>query len=141
MRRTNKTPRQGVCTTYVGRRHLPGLPKERRHKVPPCSDLRSPGKISRLGEPPRSRWEFSQKRRTRKNDRRETSLSRNWSVSLFSRSTFILLVVHRDKCKRVTQGQLLQPLSKDSVLSISLFLQGSYICSQYLLVWRPMNIL
>ena len=32
---------------------------------PPQSDLRNPGKISRLGEPPCSRWEFSQKRRER----------------------------------------------------------------------------
>ena len=29
---------------------------------PPQSDLRSPGKISRLGEYPRTRWEFSQKK-------------------------------------------------------------------------------
>ena len=28
---------------------------------PPRSDLRSPGKISRLGEYPRARWEFSWK--------------------------------------------------------------------------------
>ena len=65
MRKTNKTPRQGVCTTYVGHRLLPGLPEEWRHQVPPCSDLRSPGKISGPGEPPRSKWEFSQKRRER----------------------------------------------------------------------------
>ena len=32
---------------------------------PPQSDLRSPGKISRLGEYPHSRWEFSQKRKER----------------------------------------------------------------------------
>ena len=32
---------------------------------PPRSDLRSPGKISRLGEYPRSRWEFSQKGKER----------------------------------------------------------------------------
>ena len=32
---------------------------------PPQSDLRSPGKISRLGEYPRSRWEFSQKGKER----------------------------------------------------------------------------
>ena len=63
MRRTNKTLRQGVCTTYIGHRYLPGLPEEWRHKVPPRSDLRSPGKISRPSKPPRSRWEFSQKRR------------------------------------------------------------------------------
>ena len=62
-RRTNKTLRQGVCTAYVGHGRLPGLLKEWRHKVPPRSDLRSPGKISRPSKPPRSRWEFSQKRR------------------------------------------------------------------------------
>ena len=32
---------------------------------PPRSDLRSPGKISRLGEYPHSRWEFSQKGKER----------------------------------------------------------------------------
>ena len=32
---------------------------------PPQSDLRSPGKISRLGEYPHSRWEFSQKEKER----------------------------------------------------------------------------
>ena len=32
---------------------------------PPRSDLRSPGKINRLGEYPRSRWEFSQKGKER----------------------------------------------------------------------------
>ena len=62
-RKTNKTLRQGVCTAYVGHGRLPGLLKEWRHKVPPRSDLRSPGKISRPSKPPRSRWEFSQKRR------------------------------------------------------------------------------
>ena len=32
---------------------------------PPRSDLRSPGNNSRLDEPPRSRWKFSQKVRER----------------------------------------------------------------------------
>ena len=63
MRRTNKTLRQGVCTAYIGHRRLPSLPEEQRHKVTSRSDLRSPGKISRLSEFPHSRWEFSQKRR------------------------------------------------------------------------------
>ena len=43
---------------------------------PPQSDLRSPGKISRLGEYPRTRWEFSQKE---KEQHGGISLSRNWS--------------------------------------------------------------
>ena len=45
MRRTNKTPRQGVCTTYVGHRHLPGLPKERRHKGLPDQILEALAKL------------------------------------------------------------------------------------------------
>ena len=68
MQKANKTPRQGGCTSYVGHRCLSGLPEEWRQKAPLRSDLRSPGKISRPGEPPHSRWEFSQKRRARKND-------------------------------------------------------------------------
>ena len=35
-----------------------------------------------------------------KDDTGVTNLSRNRSVSLFSRSTVILLVIHRDKCKK-----------------------------------------
>ena len=97
--RTNKTLRQGVCTTYVGHRHLPGLPKEWRHKVPLPSDLRSPGKISRFGEPPRSRWEFSQKREREKTTRGKPVFPGTGPVSLFSRAAFILLVIHRDKWK------------------------------------------
>ena len=62
MRRTKTTQGQWVRTAYLCHRRLPGLLEEWRHKVPPRSDLRSPGKISRLGEPPCSRWEFSQKR-------------------------------------------------------------------------------
>ena len=41
---------------------------------PPRSDLRSPRKISRLGEYPRTRWEFSQKGKERHGG---ISLSRN----------------------------------------------------------------
>ena len=36
-------------------------PEEEEALRSPWSDLRSPGKISRLGEYPHSRWEFSQK--------------------------------------------------------------------------------
>ena len=38
-------------------------------------------------------------RKREKDDTGETSLSRNWSISLFSRSAFILSVIHRDKWK------------------------------------------
>ena len=40
-----------------------------------------------------------EKERLRKDDMGETSLSRNWSISLFSRSTFLLFVIHTDKWK------------------------------------------
>ena len=30
-KRLNKVPKQGIYITYKGRRHLPVLPKERRH--------------------------------------------------------------------------------------------------------------
>ena len=45
MRRTNKNLGQGVCTTYVGRRHLPGLPEEWRHKCLPVQILEAPAKL------------------------------------------------------------------------------------------------
>ena len=119
--RTNKTPRQGICTTYVGHRHFPSLPKEWGHKVPPPprSDLRSPEKISRLGEPPRSRWEFSQKRREReKTTRGKPVFPGTGPVSLFSRSAFILWVIHRDKWKIEShEGQQSWPLLKPCFLS------------------------
>ena len=49
---------------------------------PPWSDLRSPGKISRLDEPPRSRWEFSQKVRERTTWGDQASVSKAHSFIL-----------------------------------------------------------
>ena len=78
---TNKTSRQEVCTTYVGRRHPSILLKERRHwglpgqileaqaKLVSLADLRVPDGNSARG------WE--------KERHGETSLSRNWSHFLF----------------------------------------------------------
>ena len=45
MWKTNKTPRQGVCTTYVGYRRLPGLLKEWRHKGLPSQILEALAKL------------------------------------------------------------------------------------------------
>ena len=76
-RETNKTSRQEVCTTYGGRRRPSILLKERRRWGPPRSDLRSPGKISKLGgfcapDGDSARvWE--------REWRGETSILRNWS--------------------------------------------------------------
>ena len=71
---------------------------------PPRFNLRSPGKISRLGEYPRSRWEFSQKNREQeRNDTGESVFPETDPISLFFRFAYILFVIHRDEY-RVTQG-------------------------------------
>ena len=49
MWKTNKIPRQGICTTYVGRRRPSVLPKERRHKGLPCQILEAQAKLVGLG--------------------------------------------------------------------------------------------
>ena len=67
---------------------------------PPQSDLRSPGKISRLGEYPRSRWEFSQENREQeRNDMGESVFPKTDPISLFFRFAYIPFVTHRDKWK------------------------------------------
>ena len=98
---------------------------------PPQSDLRSPGKISRLGEYPRSRWEFSQENREQeRNDTRESVFPETDPISLFFRFAYIILVIHRDEY-RVTWGQQTRPLSKSG---------ASYKCIQrsygfYIIFW------
>ena len=61
MLNSNKTPRQGICTIYVG----PPAPVWISEGAPPWArsrmELKCQGKISRPGKHPRSRWEFSQK--------------------------------------------------------------------------------
>ena len=83
----------------LGHRCPAGLPKEQRRKAPPRLSLRSPGKISRHGEPLCSRREFSLKRRGREREKERereridtggARFLRNWSTSLFSRKAFIL---------------------------------------------------
>ena len=45
MWKTNKTPRQRICTTYIGHRRLPILPKERRCKGLPGQILGALAKL------------------------------------------------------------------------------------------------
>ena len=45
MWKTNKIPRQRICTTYIGHRRLPILPKERRHKGLPGQILEALAKL------------------------------------------------------------------------------------------------
>ena len=45
MWKTNKIPRQRICTTCIGHRRLPILPKERRHKGLPGQILEAPAKL------------------------------------------------------------------------------------------------
>ena len=71
---------------------------------PPQSDLRSPGRISRLGEYPHSRWEFSQKNgEQERKDTGESVFPETDPISLFFRFAYIPFVIHRDEY-RVTRG-------------------------------------
>ena len=54
---------------------------------PPRSDLKSPGKISGLDEPPRPRWKFSQKMRERMTWGDQVLV--NKARTLFSKVAFI----------------------------------------------------
>ena len=73
-RETNKTSRQEVCTTYVGRRHSP---KGEETLRPPRSDLRSPGIISKHGG---FHAPDGDSARVWERERHgETSISSNWS--------------------------------------------------------------
>ena len=141
MRRTNKTLRQGVCTAYIGHRHLPGLPEEWRHEVTPRSDLGSPGKISRLGEFPHSRWESSQKRRERK---------KTWGKAVFPGTGLFLyfpgpllyfeLYIEINGKYKVTKGQLSWALLKPRFLHSFQYTKFSGDL-HHLLAKRPANIL
>ena len=75
-RETNKTSRQEVCTTYVGRRHPSILPKERSHWGLPGQILEAQAKLvsmagSALQMETQPEWE--------REWHGETSISRNWS--------------------------------------------------------------
>ena len=63
---------------------------------PPWSDLRSPGKISRLGEYPRSRWEFSQKGKERTTWGNQ-SFQKLIRFLYFSGLFIYRFVIHRDE--------------------------------------------
>ena len=76
-------------------------PEEEETLRPPWSDLRSPGRISRFGEYPHSRWEFSQKNREQeRNDMGELVFPETDPISLFFRFVYILFVIHRDEYSR-----------------------------------------
>ena len=117
--KTNKTPRQGVFTVYIRHRRLPGLLEEWRHKVPPRSDLRSPGKIRRLGEFPRSRWEFSQKRREREKMTRGKPVFSGTGLFLYFPRPLLYFksYIEINGKYKVTRGQQSWPLLKPHFLS------------------------
>ena len=70
---------------------------------PPRSDLRSPGRISRLGEYPHFRWKFSQESgEQERNDTGESVFPETDPIS-FSGLFIYLFVIHRDEY-RVTRG-------------------------------------
>ena len=71
---------------------------------PPWFDLRSPGRISRLGEHPRTRWEFSQKNgEQERSDMGESVFPETDPYFFILGFAYILFVIHRDEY-RVTWG-------------------------------------
>ena len=107
---TDKALRQEACTTYVGHRRLPGLPKERRHKVPPRHILEAQAKLAGLVSTHVP--DGNSARRGKKEQHGGISLSRNWSdffifqVCLY---TFLLYIgMNTESCG----GQQTWPLSQ-----------------------------
>ena len=95
---TNKTSRQEACTIYVGRRRPSILPKESRHWGLPGWILEAQAKLVSLAGSVlqmETQPEFERERHG------ETSISRNWSHSLFSRVCFYTLRCYT----KVTWGQ------------------------------------
>ena len=108
---TNKIPRQGICTIYAG----PPVPLE-YWKVPLLGLLLAwawkPGQVSRHGEHPCSRWEFSQKNGEQE---RTTwgyqSFPETDPISLFW-GLLIYLLLHIGMNTESCGGQQSWPLSK-----------------------------
>ena len=66
------------------------FPKGEEALRPPQSDLKNPGRISRLGEYPHFRWEFSQESGEReRNDTGESVFPETDPISLFFRFVYI----------------------------------------------------
>ena len=136
MWKTNKTPRQGVCTTYVGYRRLPGLLKEWRHKGLPSQILEALAKL--LGLANVHAPDGNSARRWEKKRHKETSLSRNWSVSLFFRSAYILFVTHRDEIQSHMGSADLTFIKIRCFIQMYTKVLGAL---HHLLAMRPANIL
>ena len=105
-KRLNKVPKQRIYITYKGRKASSHSPEGEETLRPPRSDFRSPGKISRLDEPPCPRWKFSQKVRER------TTWGDQISVNKKGRTLFSKVVLYLKLCiednggsGRVMQGQ------------------------------------
>ena len=99
MRKTNKTSRQEVCTTYVGRRHPSVLPKERRHWGLPSRILEAQAKLVSLAGSAlqmETQPEFE-----RKNDMRRPVFRGTDPIFYFSRVCFYTLRCYT----KVTWGQ------------------------------------
>ena len=69
---------------------------------PPWSDLKSPGKVSRLGAYPCTRWEFNQEN-GKETTRRNQSFQKLIRFLYFSGLFIYLFVIHKDEY-RVTWG-------------------------------------
>ena len=112
---TNKIPRQGICTIYVG-----ALVPLEYQKVPLLGLLLTwvwkLGQVSRHGGHPHSRWEFSQK--NREQERTTWGNQSFWKlipISLFL-SSIIYLLLHIGMNTESRGDQQSWPLSKSGAL-------------------------
>ena len=87
-RETNKTSRQEVCTTYVGRRRPSVLPKERRHWGLPGQILEAQAKLVSLAG---SMLQMETQPEFERERHGETSLLRNWSQFFIFQSLFLYI--------------------------------------------------
>ena len=92
-----KRPNNLVYVKYHHHLHRPQAsfrsPKGKEALRPPRSDLRSPGKIIRLGEYPCSRWDFGQKNgEQERNNTGESVFPETDPISLFFRFAYIPVV-------------------------------------------------
>ena len=137
---TNKTPRQGVSTTYIGHRRLSVLPKERTHWGLPGQISEAQAKLAGLASIYAP--DENSARRGKKEQHGGISLSRNWSNYFIFRFAYIPFVTHRDKWKFQSHAGVSSPdLYPNQVLRINVYkkiFRGFTSSSGYEACWHFM---
>ena len=92
MWKANKIPDKELAPSMLGHRHPFEYQRVPRLGLSLLGILEA-GQVSKHGEPPRPRWEFSQKLERRHGGNQ----SSNWPCPLLFRRPFILLIKHGDQ--------------------------------------------